>query len=67
MLKDRLVTLHCGDDILEIQSYGARAWIRIDNPWSGDTESGIGRCASIALDERLVRELIVFLQGLLDA
>ena len=46
------------DDTLVFELHnGDTAHIEIDNPWSGDTESGFGRSTSFTLTKEQAREL----------
>lgn len=44
-------------DTLEFVISGKSAHIEVDNPWSGDTETGFGRSASFTLTKEQAREL----------
>ena len=46
------------DDSLTLEAHDSgRAYLEIDNPWSGDTESGIGRSTSFTLTKQQARDL----------
>lgn len=41
--------------------YEDKFYIQIDNPWSGDTETGIGRTANITMSPNDAKELAAFI------
>ena len=46
-----------GGDSVEAYCYGGKITIEIDEPWAGDTETGIGRTCSIGLSLDKAEEL----------
>lgn len=50
-----------GDDLLRARADADRIVIEAFNPWSGDTEAGFGRDASVTLTKDQARQLAAFL------
>jgi hypothetical protein len=55
--KLRLLEVDGCDTSLEFCEVGEDVWIEIENPWSGDTESGFGRSASFTITKAQALEL----------